>query len=51
MSLESVFGVVGAAILLGERMTPREYLGAAIVLAAVLLSQLDLAEIKKSFKK
>ena len=50
MSLESVFGVVGAAILLGERMTPREYLGAAIVLAAVLLSQLDLAEIKKSFK-
>ena len=51
MSLESVFGVVGAALLLGERMTPREYLGAAIVLAAVLLSQLDLDTIRKSFKK
>jgi drug/metabolite transporter (DMT)-like permease len=51
MSLESVFGVVGAALLLGERMTPREYLGAAIVIAAVLLSQLDLDTIRKSFKK
>ena len=42
MSLESVFGVVGAAILLGERMTVREYIGAAVILIAVLLSQLDL---------
>ena len=51
MSLESVFGVVGAALLLGERMTPREYLGASIVLIAVLLSQLDFTEIKKALKK
>ena len=51
MSLESVFGVVGAAILLGERMSPREYIGAGIILAAVLLSQLDLDTIKKSVKK
>ena len=51
MSLESVFGVVGAALLLGERMTQREYLGAAIVFIAVLLSQLDFVEIRKFFKK
>ena len=41
MSLESVFGVVGSAIALGERMTPREYIGCVIVFAAVILSQLD----------
>ena len=40
MSLESVFGVIGGALLLGETMTPREYLGCAIVLAAVLLTEL-----------
>ena len=41
LSLESVFGVVGAALFLGERMTPREYLGCAMVFVAVLVSQLD----------
>ncbi len=50
MSLESVFGIVGAALLLGERMTVREYIGAAIVFVAVLLSQLDIEAIKKSIK-
>ena len=47
MSLESVFGVVGAAILLGEKMTTREYIGCAIVFAAVILSQLDFSSLKK----
>ena len=51
MSLESVFGVVGAALLLGERMTPREYVGASIVFVAVLLSQLDLSETRKNAKQ
>lgn len=41
LSLESVFGVVGAALFLGERMSGREYFGCAIVFAAVLLSQID----------
>ena len=50
MSLESVFGIVGAALFLGERMTVREYIGAAIVFVAVLLSQLDIDAIKKSIK-
>ena len=41
MSLESVFGVLGAAIFLGEKMSGREYLGCAIVFLAVVLSQIE----------
>ena len=50
LSLESVFGVIGAALFLGERMSAREYLGCAIVFAAVLLSQLDFKELSAKFK-
>lgn len=42
MSLESVFGVVGSAILLGEKMSPREYIGCIAVFTAVILSQIEL---------
>ncbi len=41
MSLESVFGVIGTALLLGTTLEVREYIGCAIVLAAVILSQLE----------
>lgn len=41
LSLESVFGVIGGAIVLGESMQPREYLGCAVVFASVILSQID----------
>lgn len=47
MSLESVFGVIGSAIALGERMKTREYIGCAIVFVAVILSQLDLFKKEK----
>jgi drug/metabolite transporter (DMT)-like permease len=47
MSLESVFGVVGSAIFLGETMSTREYFGCAIVFTAVVLSQLDFSSLKK----
>lgn len=40
MSLESVFGVLGGAVFLGEKMTVREYIGCAILLCAVLLTEL-----------
>lgn len=50
LSLESVFGIVGTALFLGQTLTPREYLGCAIVLLAVILSQIDLSVIKKKFK-
>ena len=45
MSLESVFGVLGAAIILGEKMSAREYLGCVIVFIAVILSQINFKQI------
>jgi len=47
MSLESVFGVIGGAIVLGEVLSLREYIGCAVVFAAVILSQLDMESIKR----
>lgn len=40
MSLESVFAVLAGAILLGDQMSEREYLGCLLMLAAVILAQL-----------
>lgn len=53
MSLESVFGFLGGVIVLGETMSTRQYIGCAIVFAAVLLSQLDFTSLgkKKSAEK
>ncbi len=42
MSTESLFGVLGAAILVGEVLSVREYIGCAVVFSAVILSQLPL---------
>lgn len=47
MSLESVFGLLGGVIVLGETMSTRQYMGCAIVFAAVLLSQLDFTSLGK----
>ena len=40
LSLESFFAVVCGAIILHERMSAREYLGCALMLTAVIVSQL-----------
>ncbi len=40
MSLESVFAVIGGAVLLNERLTPRELLGCAVMFTAIILVQL-----------
>ncbi len=48
LSLESVFGALSAAILLGERMSPREYIGCAVVFAAVLIAELGLPFLKRA---
>lgn len=40
MSTESLFGALGAALLLGEVLSPREYAGCGVVFFAVILSQL-----------
>lgn len=42
LSLESVFGVIGATLILGERMTLREYVGCTVVFLAILISQIDI---------
>ena len=39
MSLESVFCVIAGAVMLGERMNARGYIGCALMLAAVLIAQ------------
>lgn len=39
MSLESFFSVIGGALLLGEVMTPRAYLGCALIFLGTLLAQ------------
>ncbi len=40
MSLESVFGVLSAWLILGERLSAREISGCAMIFAAVILAQL-----------
>lgn len=40
MSLESVFAVLTGWIILGERLTPREFAGCALMFAAIILAQL-----------
>lgn len=51
LSMESVFGVVGAALFLGEKMSLREYIGCAIVFVAVILTQIDLPALKERLSK
>ena len=47
LSLESVFGIIGAALFLGEKMSMREYIGCGIVFIAILLAQIDIVSLKK----
>lgn len=46
LSLESVFSVLAGAVLLGDRLSGREYLGCVFMFAAVILAQLPM-KIKK----
>ncbi|MBQ9412732.1 MAG: DMT family transporter [Oscillospiraceae bacterium] len=47
-SLESVFAVLAGAVILGDRLTPREYGGCALMFVAVILAELPL---EKLFRK
>ena len=40
MSLESLFATISGALILHDRMSGREYLGCALMLVAVILTQL-----------
>jgi drug/metabolite transporter (DMT)-like permease len=46
-----VFGVVAGAIAVGEVMLPKEYIGCALMLIAVVLAQIPTEVIKSIFKK
>ena len=51
LSLESVFGALFSALILTERMQAKEYLGCALVLLAVIISQLDFKQIAAKLKE
>lgn len=40
LSMESVFGAIGGALLLGESMSSRGYIGCTLILAGILVSQI-----------
>ena len=40
LSLESVFSVLAGAVILGDRLSGREYIGCLLMFAAVVLAQL-----------
>ena len=41
MSLESVFSALSGALVLGERLSPRELLGCALMFASIVLAQIE----------
>lgn len=47
MCLESVFAIIGSALILGEEMNTREILGSILIFGAVVLSQLPEGAFKK----
>ncbi|MBE6537386.1 MAG: DMT family transporter [Ruminococcaceae bacterium] len=51
LSLESVFGALFSAMFLHERMSLKEYIGCAVVLLAVLVSEIDVKALFKKFSK
>jgi drug/metabolite transporter (DMT)-like permease len=48
--MESVFGVIAAAIILGERLKGREIIGCVIMFTAIILSQFS-ERLSKANKK
>ncbi|WP_186430154.1 DMT family transporter [Clostridium sp. BSD9I1] len=43
LSMESVFGAIGGAVLLGEIMSARGYIGCILILGGILVSQIKLS--------
>lgn len=44
LSMESVFGAIGGALLLGERMNPKGYIGCILILGGILVSQIKFSK-------
>ena len=43
-SLESVFSAIGGAVILGEKMLPRGYVGCALIFCGIILSQIKIGK-------
>ena len=50
LSLESVFSVIAGALILGDRLSGREYLGCMLMFFAVVLAQVPLKGLKTGLK-
>ena len=48
LSTESMFSVIGGALILGETMTVRGYLGCALIFAGIILTQVKIFKRKKA---
>lgn len=48
MSTESVFSVIGGAILLSERMSPAAYVGCVLIFGGIVISQLNFGKKKEA---
>ena len=51
LSMESVFGVLAGAVVLGEVLSTREYLGCILVFAAVVLAQIPTEKLTQLIKR
>ena len=51
LSLESVFSVIAGAVVLKDKMLPREYVGCLLVFVAVMLAQVSGPALKKLSRK
>lgn len=51
LCLESVFAVLGGAVILHETMTPKEISGCIFMISAVILSQMQLHTFRKGFQQ
>ncbi|MBR4425141.1 MAG: DMT family transporter [Oscillospiraceae bacterium] len=47
LGMESVFSVLAGALILGDRLSGREYAGCAVMLAAVVLAQLPVEKMRR----
>lgn len=50
LSMESVFGAIGGALLLSEKMSTRGLIGCGLILSGILISQLNFSWSKKKIK-
>lgn len=48
LGMESVFSVLAGALILGDRLSPREYAGCAVMLVAVVLAQVPVEKMRRS---